>query len=692
MADIRINSLSTTASASSSDDFIALDGTTNGTRKLSAYSPTFNLTVNGTASAATLTDGYITVSAAQINRGAGQPVELQYAGAGGVRMFGNTATPITFSSAGNLTVSGGTVTGGTSGMSLASGGTNQNIALTPSGTGIVSINRGLAASATGTAFVVQTTDASSLSLFAELEGNATSASRYVTLNSYMGGGGGGRNLVINRYGGNLLLGTTTDGGQKLQVAGTAEIQSTLTVKGAEAGPTTGISSIIQNTTSANDRVAALRLVNASNQWNLRAVGSGDTFSIGPGLSGSETNYFTLSSTGNATLAGNLTVSGTGTSSFAGPVSLSTSGATLLTLQRSGSSGGLEVYADATGPILYPTDSTDALRLNTGGNTSIYVTASGNVLLGTTTDSGNGKLQLATHTTSAGGIGFGTDTPIYRSSAGVLRIDGPANSAIELNGTAAGIKAITMFESGTIAGQVAVISGLLLLRTGSSPTTALTLDSSQNATFVSNVILNGATASPTLSIRGANANASPIIYLTSGFGGGSQQQWSIYTNDASAGGFLIRDNTAGSNLLTIAKSTGDATFAGTVRVNGQLNAANGTTYRWDTSGDVYARQVISGANGTDGVKLTQTGTGTGIVASVGDGGLSFRDNSNLQLLNLADATGNATFLGSIGTQGGVASTPASASATGVAGTILWDASYIYVCTATNTWKRAAIATW
>ena len=38
------------------------------------------------------------------------------------------------------------------------------------------------------------------------------------------------------------------------------------------------------------------------------------------------------------------------------------------------------------------------------------------------------------------------------------------------------------------------------------------------------------------------------------------------------------------------------------------------------------------------------------------------------------------------------TPASASATGDAGMICWDASYIYVCTATNTWKRAAIATW
>ena len=40
----------------------------------------------------------------------------------------------------------------------------------------------------------------------------------------------------------------------------------------------------------------------------------------------------------------------------------------------------------------------------------------------------------------------------------------------------------------------------------------------------------------------------------------------------------------------------------------------------------------------------------------------------------------------------AQTPASAGATGTAGMICWDANYIYVCTATNTWKRTAIASW
>jgi len=38
------------------------------------------------------------------------------------------------------------------------------------------------------------------------------------------------------------------------------------------------------------------------------------------------------------------------------------------------------------------------------------------------------------------------------------------------------------------------------------------------------------------------------------------------------------------------------------------------------------------------------------------------------------------------------TPSSASDTGTAGQIAWDSDYIYVCVATNTWKRVGISTW
>ena len=38
------------------------------------------------------------------------------------------------------------------------------------------------------------------------------------------------------------------------------------------------------------------------------------------------------------------------------------------------------------------------------------------------------------------------------------------------------------------------------------------------------------------------------------------------------------------------------------------------------------------------------------------------------------------------------TPASASDTGTTGEICWDFNYVYVCVATNTWKRSALSTW
>lgn len=43
-------------------------------------------------------------------------------------------------------------------------------------------------------------------------------------------------------------------------------------------------------------------------------------------------------------------------------------------------------------------------------------------------------------------------------------------------------------------------------------------------------------------------------------------------------------------------------------------------------------------------------------------------------------------------GGVANAPASPTAAGTQGQIAWDTSYICVCTAANTWRRAALSTW
>jgi len=66
-----------------------------------------------------------------------------------------------------------------------------------------------------------------------------------------------------------------------------------------------------------------------------------------------------------------------------------------------------------------------------------------------------------------------------------------------------------------------------------------------------------------------------------------------------------------------------------------------------------------------------------------------DGSNGQSL-LTDGSGNISF--GTPTATASASAPASATSTGTAGTIAYDSNYIYICTATNTWKRVAISSW
>jgi hypothetical protein len=61
-------------------------------------------------------------------------------------------------------------------------------------------------------------------------------------------------------------------------------------------------------------------------------------------------------------------------------------------------------------------------------------------------------------------------------------------------------------------------------------------------------------------------------------------------------------------------------------------------------------------------------------------------------NIADLTvsGNIAVVGN--TRINNSYVPAFANSTGVAGQIVWDSSYIYVCVGTDTWKRANVSTW
>lgn len=149
---------------------------------------------------------------------------------------------------------------------------------------------------------------------------------------------------------------------------------------------------------------------------------------------------------------------------------------------------------------------------------------------------------------------------------------------------------------------------------------------------------------------------------------------------------------GTGALTF--TAGGTNQAASLRASGtgtvSLNAAGAATSM--TLDPQFSNALIymgtQGADGSRGVTnyvFLQDGTGVNLN--------SYTANLFFKTQGTTRATLNATQLV---LEGGIRlkapTVPASAAAAGTAGDISWDADFIYVCTATNTWKRVAIATW
>lgn len=85
-------------------------------------------------------------------------------------------------------------------------------------------------------------------------------------------------------------------------------------------------------------------------------------------------------------------------------------------------------------ITFPASTVAAGGISLGGDTNLYRSAAGvlrtdsNMIMGgtlsvATTATTYGQINLPAATVSTGGIGFGTDTNLYRAAAGVLKTDG-----------------------------------------------------------------------------------------------------------------------------------------------------------------------------------------------------------------------------------------------------------------------------
>lgn len=167
------------------------------------------------------------------------------------------------------------------------------------------------------------------------------------------------------------------------------------------------------------------------------------------------------------------------------------------------------------------------------------------------------------------------------------------------------------------------------------------------------------------------------------------------------GTLSGSGTAGQVALWDAGSdlAGDSRFLydstnGTcsVTATGSHNAITGTT---GTGLAVKGRATGAGGWGVYG-----WGGGAGASGVVGEVG----DVTGIPLIGQAPTGQTADLLqllvdvavpfavGASGNPRWASAPPSSATDTGVAGTLAWDSTHLYLCVATNTWIRVALATW
>ena len=571
MADIRINALATTAASTASDDFVAVDGSANGTRKLNAFSPTFggnatfggNLTVSGTGTSA-------------INNLSITPTS------GHVYLTGPSA-------AGKfITLQNGNATGG--------------------------INfRDSAGNEVGSYY--QVTDAWTFSKNTTISGNLTVSGTGVGVlfNADATYGMGVRNVDgsfdrLGLTGGASLSGSTY----------TARYANPIVVKLA---PDVGVF-----------------VVN---------VDSGKT----PGNTYTPTPRLTVSATGTE-LAGNLTVSGTGTSSVAGNFGLGTTTPTAGQLHISGNSDsgsapnrpriGLTNLAGTA-----QTWTIQAWQTSGDANLSIYRTAAaggillastgGSVGVGVTSFSGSGALELATHTTRAGGIGFGTASSIWTAGTTSFRFGDSTNTA-----------QIAASGSGVFIGTSAGASGNLVLTSGSG-TTALTLDSGQNATFAGAKITLGGSGNGEVEIRRAsNSNGSSVAYRTS-----STLKWYHGLRGLVNDNWYLQNEVAGNTALFFDAATSNATFAGAVTTNGStLSAINNTNVSTTATDIAIATSVgglyfVTGYNTSGGAQgtwlLMARGTNVTTISSDNNTGLTVTYSISSGKLQAATASGTIALI-------------------------------------------------
>ena len=227
----------------------------------------------------------------------------------------------------------------------------------------------------------------------------------------------------------------------------------------------------------------------------------------------------------------------------------------------------------------------------------------------------------------------------------------------LLGTTSGSNLLTVAGTASISGALTASGGGALTGTWSDLGTVTTMD------------LNGGTIDGAV-IGGASAAAATVTTLTAG---GAAVYPGVITAIGAAGE-VVAGNTTGS-LATFSN-------AGNAAISLHGAAANSATVYFGTTG----------AGGNTVGRLAYDFSVGAMAFYTANTERARIDSSGNLLIGTTVAGASKLVVADDSIQINTAKTPASAAATGTTGEFAWDASYFYICTATNTWRRVAHATW
>lgn len=298
------------------------------------------------------------------------------------------------------------------------------------------------------------------------------------------------------------------------------------------------------------------------------------------------------------------------------------------------------------------------------NAKGLVTAAANV---TVTPAVASITGLGTNVATALAVNVGTSGAIV-VNGGVL---GTPSSGVATNLT--GLPTSGLLDAAVTLAKMANLAqdqfiGRTTASTGVPQTTTITasartvLDDTSVGAMVNT--LGGATSSGTgglARITGASLINVTLTNPTLGAAGAT----SIYLDDTGGNATSIGQGFIGIQNTAVSSSSQSFTLANI--------AAGGGIYAL-IQGDATAFRI-----GVDDDSGTESGQASAPYMKV----------NGTNLLRFDPSTGLAYFPSSIRVP---SAAPTLANDTGVAGTITWSSGFLYVCTATNTWKRVAIATW